>query len=192
MCAAGIPPVEWRAGGLVLTTTRPASAYYLVLGLAGLAVLAYLGLTTSRTGRALAMVQGDEALAASFAVHSLRYELLAFAASAALIAAAGVFYAHYMGVVCPADFSPFLTVNLLVIVFVGGSGSLGGVLLGAALFVLVSEWTRAFKHVGNLVYGAVLLASVLFLPRGLWGLVAGWRRPAPPGRPGAAAPAAEP
>jgi branched-chain amino acid transport system permease protein len=178
MCTTGIPPVEWRAGAWALTTARPASAYYLALGLVGLATLTYLGLTTARTGRALAMVQGDEALAASFGVHALRYKLLAFAASAALIAAAGVFYAHYTGVVCPADFSPFLTVNLLVIVFVGGIGSLGGVVLGALFFVAVSEWARAFQHLGNLIYGVVLLGAVLFLPRGLWGLVAG-RRPRP-------------
>ena len=96
-----------------------------------------------------------------------------FAASGALTAAAGVFYAHYTTVVCPADFSPFLTINLLVMVFVGGPGTLGGVLLGAALFVGVSEALRGFAHLGNLLFGAILLAAVLAFPRGVWGWVAG-------------------
>jgi ABC-type branched-subunit amino acid transport system permease subunit len=50
------------------------------------------------------------------------------------------------------------------------------VVLGAVFFVAVSEWTRAFQYLGNLIYGVVLLGAVLFMPRGLWGLVAG-RRP---------------
>jgi ABC-type branched-subunit amino acid transport system permease subunit len=75
--------------------------------------------------------------------------------------------------VCPADFSPFLTINLLVMVFVGGPGSLGGVLLGTALFVGVSEAVRGFAHLGNLLFGAVLLIAVLALPRGVWGWITG-------------------
>jgi ABC-type branched-subunit amino acid transport system permease subunit len=119
------------------------------------------------------MIQGDERLAAAFGVNPLRHKLTLFAASGALTAAAGVFYAHYTTVVCPADFSPFLTINLLVMVFVGGPGRLGGVLLGAALFVGVSETVRGFAHLGNLAFGAVLLLAVLALPHGLWGWLTG-------------------
>jgi ABC-type branched-subunit amino acid transport system permease subunit len=175
MCTTGVAAAELRVGPLVLSTATPAAAWYLALGLAGLAALVYLALTTGRGGRALHMVQGDEHLAASFGVSALGQKLLAFAASGALTAAAGVFYAHYTTVVCPADFSPLLTLNLLVIVFVGGAGRLAGVLLGAILFVAVSEWARGFQHWSNLVYGAMLLGAVLVLPRGLAGLWA--RRP---------------
>jgi branched-chain amino acid transport system permease protein len=128
------------------------------------------------------MIQGDETLAAAFGVDALRYKLLAFAASAALTAAAGVFYAHYTTVVCPADFSPFLTINLLVMVFVGGAGHLGGVLLGTGLFVAVTEWARGFEHLGNLVFGALLLAAVLAWPGGLWDLAVRVGRAGRPGR----------
>jgi branched-chain amino acid transport system permease protein len=175
MCTTGVAAAELRVGPLALSTATPASAWYLALGLAGMAALVYLALTTGRAGRALHMVQGDEHLAASSGVSALRQKLLGFAASGALTAAAGVFYAHYTTVVCPADFSPLLTLNLLVIVFVGGAGRLAGVLLGAGLFVAVSEWARGFQHWSNLVYGAMLLGAVLALPRGLAGLWA--RRP---------------
>lgn len=171
MCTTGVSPARVALGPLVLSTVTPRTAYALVALLAGAALLTYLALTTHRVGRTVAMIQGDEPLAAAFGVNPLRHKLTLFAASAALTAAAGVFYAHYTTVVCPADFSPFLTINLLVMVFVGGSGSLGGVLVGTALFVTVSEAVRGFAHLGNLLFGAVLLLAVLALPRGVWGWV---------------------
>jgi len=171
MCTTGVAPAQLALGPLVLSTGTPRAAYVVVGLLAGGALLAYLALTTYRVGRTVAMIQGDEQLAAAFGVNALRHKLTLFAASAAMTAAAGVFYAHYSTVVCPADFSPFLTINLLVMVFVGGPGRLGGVLLGVLLFVAVSEVARGFAHLGNLLFGAVLLAAVLALPRGVWGLV---------------------
>jgi branched-chain amino acid transport system permease protein len=169
MCTTGVAPARLALGPLVLSTATPRSAYVLAALLAGAALVAYLALTTYRVGRTVAMIQGDEQLAAAFGVNPLRHKLTLFAASGALTAAAGVFYAHYTTVVCPADFSPFLTINLLVMVFVGGPGSPGGVLLGTALFVGVSEIVRGFAHLGNLLFGAVLLVAVLALPRGVWG-----------------------
>jgi branched-chain amino acid transport system permease protein len=174
MCTTAVPPAAVRVGSAALTTATPASAYYLALALTALALLVYHGLTSFRIGRALAMIHGDESMASAFGVHALRYKLLIFAASAVLTAAAGVFLAHYTGVVCPSDFSPFLTINLLVIAFVGGLGRAGGMILGALLFVAVSETARGFQHLGNLVYGGVLLMVTLFLPDGLWGRR--WRR----------------
>lgn len=173
MCTTGVAPARLALGPLVLSTATPRSAYVLAILLAGVALLAYLALTTYRAGRTIAMIQGDEQLAAALGVNPLRHKLMLFAASGALTAAAGVFYAHYTTVVCPADFSPFLTINLLVMVFVGGPGTLGGVLLGTALFVGVSEALRGFAHLGNLLFGAILLAAVLAFPRGVWGWVAG-------------------
>jgi branched-chain amino acid transport system permease protein len=171
MCTTGVAPARLALGPLALATATPRSAYVLAILLAGVALLAYLALTTYRAGRTIAMIQGDEQLAAALGVNPLRHKLTLFAASGALTAAAGVFYAHYTTVVCPADFSPFLTINLLVMVFVGGPGTLGGVLLGAALFVGVSEALRGFAQLGNLLFGAILLAAVLAFPRGVWGWV---------------------
>jgi ABC-type branched-subunit amino acid transport system permease subunit len=178
MCTTGVAPARLALGPLVLSTATPRSAYVVVALLAGVALLAYLALTTYRTGRTVAMIQGDEPLASALGVNPLRHKLTLFAASGALTAAAGVFYAHYTTVVCPADFSPFLTINLLVMVFVGGPGSAAGVLLGAALFVGMSEAVRGFAHLGNLLFGAILLVAVLAFPRGIWGWVTdrAWRR----------------
>ena len=173
MCTTGVAPARVALGPLVLSTATPRAAYGLAAFLAGTALLAYLALTTYRVGRTVAMIQGDEVLAAAFGVNALRHKLTLFAASGALTAAAGVFYAHYSTVVCPADFSPFLTINLLVMVFVGGPGHLGGVLLGVGAFVAVSEAVRGFAHLGNLLFGAVLLLAVLALPRGVWGWLTG-------------------
>jgi branched-chain amino acid transport system permease protein len=181
MCTTGVLPAEVRLGGLAVSTATPAGAYYLALGLAAVALVVYGALTTSRPGRAIHMVQGDEGLASALGVDPRRQKLRVFAVSGALTAAAGVLYAHHTTVVCPPDFSPLLTINLLVIVFVGGVGRLPGVLLGAGLFVLVSEWARGFQHWSNLVYGAALLGAVLALPGGLVGLAdavrtRAWRR----------------
>jgi len=114
MCTTGVAPARVALGPLVLSTATPRAAYVLAVLLAAVALLTYLALTTYRAGRTIAMIQGDEQLAAALGVNPLRHKLTLFAASGALTAAAGVFYAHYTTVVCPADFSPFLTINQFV------------------------------------------------------------------------------
>ncbi|MDR7574079.1 MAG: branched-chain amino acid ABC transporter permease [Armatimonadota bacterium] len=165
MCITGI---AYPARGLLAIGGVPQlGAYYLAFGIGVLAVALYALLTTGRLGRTLAAVQGDEILAGAFGVNPLHYKVLVFTMSAASAGVVGAFYAHYTTVICPDDLSPLHTLNLLVMVFVGGLGSLRGVIVGAVLFTILTEAARFAEALSQLAYGVILLAVILFAPDGI-------------------------
>lgn len=160
LCITGIPkPV----------TTLPAW-YGVALAALGVVLVLYLGMTTFRLGRALHAVRDNEPLAAAAAINPLRYRRLAFAVGGALAGGIGALYAHYLSVFCPEEMTMALTVNLLVILFLGGVGSLRGVLVGAVLFTALPEVLRLAPTWRLVIYGALLLVIVVRSPEGLEGL----------------------
>jgi ABC-type branched-subunit amino acid transport system permease subunit len=167
MCITGIPRFGLVAGG------RPVVAsYYVVLLWLAVVLACYLRLTRSRIGRAMVAVREDEHLAGSYGISPSRYKMSAFVAGAVLAAGTGVVYAHYVTVMCPVDLSTYFTVNLLIMVFLGGAGTLRGVVLGALIFTLVPEVLRLGQAQAQLLYGLVLLVVVMRLPDGLEGALA--------------------
>ncbi|MCA9906203.1 MAG: branched-chain amino acid ABC transporter permease [Anaerolineae bacterium] len=184
MCTQGVSrPVISFFGLTSISVTQPIEYYYLLLPLLFLTILVYRRLAHSRIGRAFAAVRQDEVRALALGINPMRYKLLAFAAGGALIGALGSFQAQYITLVCPSELALSYTLNLLIIVFVGGSGSFRGVLLGAIIFTVLP---RILETVGNvppayqqLIYGIILLLVIRFLPDGLDSLIertlARWR-----------------
>ncbi len=167
--------VEVTRGPLCITgIPKPVSSlpawYGVALVALGLVVLLYVGMTTFRLGRALHAVRDNEPLASSAAIDPLRYRRLAFTVGGALAGGIGAIYAHYLSVFCPEEMTIALAVNLLVIVFLGGVGSLRGVLIGAVLFTALPEVLRLAPTWRLVIYGALLLVIVIRSPEGLDGL----------------------
>lgn len=139
----------------------------LLYGVALLAVAVLLAhrVTRSKAGRALAVVRADEVLAESWGIPARRYKLAAFALSGLLAASAGVLYGTLIGQVTSELFSLNVSITLVAMAIVGGLGSIGGVVAGSVLFALLPEllsgWSVGFAH------GAILLAVVIFFPKGL-------------------------
>jgi ABC-type branched-subunit amino acid transport system permease subunit len=171
LCITQIPRPAAAIGPLSFHLTNLTGFYYFILVIAAVSVGVYLALTTGRAGRAFAAVRGDEGLAQTFALNPLTYKMLAFVAGAMLAALIGVFQAHHVSVLCPDALGTFYTLNLLIIVFVGGAGTLRGVALGALLFTLIPELARFAQVLAQLVYGIVLLAVVLYAPDGIEGVL---------------------
>jgi ABC-type branched-subunit amino acid transport system permease subunit len=163
LCITGIPK---PALGPVTFATLPAY-YWLALAALGGVVLLYHGLTTFRLGRAFHAVRDNEPLAGAAGIDPLRYRLLAFTVGAGVAGGVGALYAHYLSVMCPEEMTIGLTVNLLVIVFLGGVGSLRGVLVGAVLFTALPEVLRLAPTWRLVIYGALLLVVVVRSPEGL-------------------------
>ena len=161
LCITGIPkPV----------TTLP-GYYWLALGALALVVLLYRGLTTFRLGRAFHAVRDNEPLAGAAGINAVKYRLLAFTVAAALAGGVGAVYVHYLSVMCPEEMTIGLTVNLLVIVFLGGVGSLRGVLVGAVLFTALPEVLRLAPTWRLVIYGLLLLLVVVRSPEGIESLL---------------------
>jgi ABC-type branched-subunit amino acid transport system permease subunit len=168
LCITGIPkPVLGLAGGSSLAITTLPAYYWLALAALAAVVLLYRGLTTFRLGRAFHAVRDNEPLAGAAGINPLKYRLLAFTVAAALAGGVGGLYVHYLSVMCPEEMTIGLTVNLLVIVFLGGVGSLRGVLVGAVLFTALPEALRIAPTWRLVIYGVLLLLVVVRSPEGI-------------------------
>ncbi len=146
----------------------PQQIYYLIL--AGCLLVGFISwrLRDSRLGRAWMAVREDEDVAQAMGINLVSTKLLAFATGAAFSALSGAIFASKLGSVYPHSFNVMISINILCLVIVGGMGSIPGVLVGAIALVGLPELLREFAEYRLLVYGAALVAIMLFRPEGLW------------------------
>jgi len=178
MCVAGVPNAVLSLPGTgTFSFGDVRSYYYLILTLVVLTILFYRALTTSRIGRAFHTVRDNEVLAQASGVNPWKYKMVSFVVGAAIAGGVGVFYAYYIGVVCPSEVSLYYMINLLVIVFLGGAGSLWGIIFAAIIFTAVPESLRVAPDLRLLIYGVILLVAITYMPQGLGAATTtGWRR----------------
>ena len=154
--------------------------YYLCLVVLVLCTLGLLNLLRSPTGRAFVAIRDSEVSAQSMGIHLARYKTMSFALSAALAGIGGALYAHKIKFLSPDQFSIIQSIDLLLMIVVGGLGSIHGVFLGAIFLITMPQIIAVGKDylpesVGQspglqaVVYGVVLVAFVMFEPHGLYG-----------------------
>jgi len=142
--------------------------YYLVWSVVLVELLLCLNIIRSRVGRALRSIHGSELAASAMGVNVAKYKISIFVFSAMLASVAGSLYAHYLNFINPASFDLFVSVKLLIMIILGGMHSLWGAILGAMLITFLSyEWLHYFEEAEVMVYGAIVLMIVIFLPGGL-------------------------
>jgi branched-chain amino acid transport system permease protein len=164
--------------------------YYVVWAVVGVALLAAFRLVDSRLGRALRAIGSDETAATLAGINTWGLKVQIFVVAAAIAAVAGSLYAHYVTFLSPDSFGFMFSVELIVMVIVGGTRSVWGAVVGALLLTTLPEYLRVVKDYDVLVYGAIVIAVVMWAPEGLAGLArraVTRRRPAPsaPGLAGA-------
>jgi len=135
--------------------------------LSALAVAATWLIVSSRLGRAMVAVRDNEPLAIAAGIDPLKIRLFAFACSGALAGLAGACYAHYLSFIDPGIFGFSISESLLVMVILGGAGTLWGPVAGAVIFTVLPEALSMAPEVKSLIYGVLLLLIVLFMPRGM-------------------------
>ena len=143
--------------------------YYTMLGLLVIGLTVTYLITQSRMGLAFRALRDNEELARSRGINQYKYQLLVFALSAFLSAAAGAFYAAHFGAVGIDLFGFPLLLFLISMLVVGGIGRLWGPLLGAALLMAADEVFKEFSDWRNIGLGVVVLLFMIFLPQGLAG-----------------------
>lgn len=141
--------------------------YYLVWGFVLIITLLSLNITHSRIGRALRAVHDSEVAARVLGVNARLLKVQIFAISAIICSIAGSLYAHTMTFIAPPSFGFNFSVELLTMVVVGGLGSIYGSFFGATLLTLLPELLREAKDYDVLIYGAILMLMVMFMPGGL-------------------------
>jgi len=162
----GVPAVRlfgWKIG-------TAESLMFFVWALVILVYAAARSMLSSRYGRALSAMRDDSLAAASCGIDLPRMRIQVFALCAGVGGLAGALFAPYQTSVTDSSFGFFLSVNLLLMVVIGGLRSPMGAILGALFLVIIPEFGRDWERYRLFGYGIVLIAVIIALPEGLTGI----------------------
>lgn len=160
---SSIPPLA--IGGFKLEGAR---MYYPAAGFLLLTLLMASNIIASRVGRAMRAVHGSEVAAETAGVDTARYKLQVFVLSGAFAGLAGSLYAHHATYIVCDTFGFHYSIQLVVMTVIGGMASIWGAAFGAAAVVLIAENLRSYQEYSSILFGAVLVATTVFFPSGIW------------------------
>jgi branched-chain amino acid transport system permease protein len=162
-------PSEFSVMGWVVNFEgKSNTAYYTLVLLSALLATGLCAIILhSRVGRVLVAIRQNETLADAMGVSTWRYKLFAFVVSAGLAGFAGALYAHYIGFLNPEPFGVDQSLNAILAVILGGSGTLAGPVVGAFAVTFLPEYLRIADSSRLVTYGFILVVATIFLPRGL-------------------------
>ena len=152
----------------------PVHYYYLVLMVVSLSVVILHLIERSRIGLTFHAIHWQDRLAQSVGIDAFRYRMLAFVVASTFAGLGGAFYAHYLSTVNPNQFDVEQMVYVVIWTIVGGTTRLYGPILGVVALTIIDEVVlRAIgvDQIRPLLYGVILIATILFLPKGLESLV---------------------
>jgi branched-chain amino acid transport system permease protein len=160
--------------GIYPIVDSPLAYYYLTLGCLVASTVALKLLANSSWGVILRAIRGDEATCQAAGINVTFYKIASLMISAAVAGLGGVLYAHYQLQVGPDLFAIVLSINIIIMVYVGGMGSIYGPVGGAIFLNVLTEALRGVSEYRLWVYTCVLMIILYFLPQGLVAPL--WRR----------------
>jgi branched-chain amino acid transport system permease protein len=177
-CAVGFLDITGGPSGLVgipsfsvagFTFVSPRAMYYLVLALDVIILIGLSGAMRSGFGRALKAIRSDQMAAAALGINTVRYKLAAFMISVTLASLAGSLYAFFFNFLAPEMVGTSRSLELVAMLIVGGESTLVGGLFGALLLTLLPVIFAPLAIYKTFASGALLVASFLYLPQGMYG-----------------------
>ena len=169
----GIP----KPGRLLgMTFNSKLALYWLMAAICVVVVVALVRLDYSRFGLTAGAIRQADPVVETLGVNVFRFKLTTFVLGSFVAGLAGVFFAHYRQVLHSSDFGLEPMVLLVVFTVIGGTGSVWGPVIGTIVMTLASELLRELHHYEILVFGAVLILTMLFAPEGLVALPSATRR----------------
>ncbi len=154
--------------GLVLDTKLKFGIFTLVMIVLFLFIKARI--INSSTGRTFMAIRENVIAADGIGINVRKYKILAFIISAVYTAFAGSMYAHFVGYISPDGFTATQSILLLTMLLFGGAGNMIGPICGAVVITIMNESLQGFSTYKTLIYGAIILLAILFMPRGVYGL----------------------
>jgi branched-chain amino acid transport system permease protein len=168
----GISGIEKPGWAMAVDALQQKMAYYYVgLLLATVSLYVSYRFVYSNIGRAAIAVRENRFVAQSVGISPFHFGLLTFVLAAAIAGLAGGFYANYVSFVGPEVFGFSFMITMIIMVLAGGKGTLVGPVVGAVMVVLLEEFLRDFKELRFSIFGLMVIAVVLFLPRGIMGFI---------------------
>jgi branched-chain amino acid transport system permease protein len=145
--------------------------YYLILFFILAAMLATGSLRRSKYGRSMLSLKSSERAAAVMGINPVTTKLLNLGIAGFFAGLAGGLYASYIGSISPEAFSIDLSVEVLMMTLVGGSGTIAGPVIGATFLVVLRECLRFLREYYMIIYGAGIVLVMIFMPYGIMGLL---------------------
>jgi branched-chain amino acid transport system permease protein len=145
--------------------------YYFAWTFALVIILFSLNLVDSRVGRALRALNDKELGAKAMGVNTEKYKIQIFVLSAVYASVAGSLYTHYITFLSPEGFGFHFSILILIMVTFGGLGSIWGGVIGAVSLTILPELLRAYKDFDIIAYGVILIIFMMFMPKGIVGLL---------------------
>ena len=146
---------------------KPQEFFYLIWGFVAVTIFLFYRLKNSRFGRALDYLREDMTAAEGSGIDTGRYQLYAFMVGAAWAGMAGTLYASKMSIISPESFSFWESVLIFIIVILGGSGNIAGVLLGTFLIIGLPEVFRGFANARMWFFGLAMMLMMIFRTEGI-------------------------
>jgi branched-chain amino acid transport system permease protein len=154
-----------RVPGLIDTVfSTKAHYYYLALLLVVITVYVNNRLVHSRLGRAFIGIRENEMLAESVGINAFKYSMVAFIVGAFFAGFAGSYYVTFIS---PDLFSFSVTTTMIVMLVMGGKGTVAGPIVGAVIFTVLPEYLRVAEKLRLPIFGLILLVGIMYMPQGL-------------------------
>jgi branched-chain amino acid transport system permease protein len=147
------------------------SFYYIILFITLFLLWVARNLMRTKTGRALIAIRESEIACQCIGMNIAKYKVVAFALSAFYAGVAGGIYGSWVSYISPDNFGLIESFLYIMMVIIGGMGSLIGSVIGAILFTFLPELLRSFEDVQDVIYGFLLLIFIIFMPDGIYGII---------------------
>jgi branched-chain amino acid transport system permease protein len=161
--------IETVGGARGMYAIPRVSNFFWVYLWAFLTFISLLRLMRSSTGRAILSVRENEVAAEAMGINIAHYKIVAFVISSFFAGIAGGLFAHFQGFIDPSSFSFQRSVEVVIMVVIGGMGSLSGAMLGGILVSLLPELLRAFDQYRLVIFPLILIVLMLVRPLGMLG-----------------------
>jgi len=162
----------WIPGMGVTRVESTLGWYYLALAALGLTLLACWRLVHSWMGRAFAAIRLNDELGDTLGINVFRYKLVAFVAGSVMAAFAGSLYAYFLGSLEPGYLSIDQSLGIIAMVLLGGRSAVAAPVVGALVLTALPHLINFSAEVRSIVYGAILIFTILVMPQGIYGTFA--------------------
>ncbi|MFM1747446.1 MAG: hypothetical protein RLZZ188_1112 [Verrucomicrobiota bacterium] len=162
--------VEFLGGALGLNAIPASTTILWVIAVAAVTVFVVHCLVDSTYGRGFLATRDDEVAAAAVGLNPTRYKIVAFVVAAFFAGVAGGLYAHFKLTITPTGFDFTRSIEIVVMVILGGMGNAVGVILAAVLLTLLPELLRPIAEYRMIIYSLLLVLLMLLRPQGLFRL----------------------
>jgi branched-chain amino acid transport system permease protein len=154
-------------GALGLKSIPTTTTFFWVFATAAVTTYVVTSMVNSTWGRGFLAVRDDEVAASAMGVPTVRYKVTAFVTGAFFAGLAGGLYAHLRSTISPEGFNFLKSIDIVVVVILGGMGSTPGVIIAAVVLTILNEFLRDFEEYRMIVFSLLLIVMMILRPQGL-------------------------